>query len=128
MPEPATTDAWRTALKKASASEEPCAFTTGFEMPSRAVPPTLDALILSFRPYRSFFSSSAAALFFPLAVRISFSSPMMKPAAPSMPLSRMFPLYPSHTTTSHTPRITSLASTLPMKLIFPSSCSCRSWG
>ena len=54
------------AAKKLSALEEPWALITGFEIPTRAVPPTSFGSMDRFISARSFFNTAAASVFFVL--------------------------------------------------------------
>ena len=94
---------------------------TGFEMPSIAVPPTLFTSIMSLSFAKSPLSASAASLFFVLLKNTPLSWPIRNFIIPSLPLSSMFPVKPSVTSTSTAPVSAAEPSTLPMKFILPSS-------
>jgi len=103
----------------ASALDAPWALMTGFEMPMKAVPPTLLGSSLSLKALSPGITSSAASFVSRFFLNMVFSAEPAKEPTPSMLLSMMLPEKPSVTMTSQPPLMASLASMLPMKCRSP---------
>ena len=101
------------AFRKARPSELPWALMTGQRMPKRRAPPTSLASIRFLKALICPERSTAPSLVSREERNIPFSSWENIFPIPSVSFSTTLPVKPSATATSHPPRGSSLASTLP---------------